>query len=105
MEVTVPTVRAPLREVIGTVEELRRLLPAINDAQAMEMQEVAEKYPFRIPRYYVENVLQNDPSDPLWQLALPGKAEIYDAGTERWDAFQLVGKAAEHPRWIQKISL
>ncbi len=66
------------------------------------MREVAAKYPFRIPRYYVENVLRDDPADPLWELALPGKAEIYDAGTERWDAFQLVGKAAEHSRWIQK---
>ncbi len=90
------------REVIGTVEELQRLLPSIDEARASEMREVSAKYPFRIPRYYVEHVLQDDPADPLWELALPGKAEIYDAGTERWDAFQLVGKSAEHTRWIQK---
>jgi len=91
-----------IREVIGSVDELRRVLPAISDAQAAEMKEVAGTYPFRIPRYYVENVLLNDPADPLWELALPGKAELFDAGTERWDAFQLGGKAVEHPRWIQK---
>jgi lysine 2,3-aminomutase len=90
------------REVIGSVEELRGVLTSIDDARAAEMREVAERYPFRIPRYYVEKVLRDDPADPLWELALPGKEEIYDAGTERWDAFQLEGKAAEHPRWIQK---
>lgn len=90
------------REVIGTVEELRGVLTTISEERAAEMRAVAERYPFRIPRYYVENVLRNDPTDPLWELALPGKEEIYDAGTERWDAFQLEGKAAEHPRWIQK---
>ena len=91
-----------IREVIGSIAELRRLLPAISDAQAAEMEEVAERYPFRIPRFYLERVLQNDPADPLWELALPGKAEIFDAGTERWDAFQLAERVADHPRWIQK---
>ena len=90
------------REIIGSVDDLRRVLPSISDERAAEMREVAARYPFRIPRYYVEQVLRDDPADPLWELALPGREEIYDAGTERWDAFQLEGKAAEHPRWIQK---
>ncbi|HUO07446.1 MAG TPA: radical SAM protein [Phycisphaerae bacterium] len=91
-----------LREVIGSVDELRRILTTIDEVRAAEMREVAERYPFRIPRFYVERVLRDDPGDPLWQLALPGKTELYDAGTERWDAFQLAGKMVEHPRWIQK---
>ncbi len=91
-----------VREVIGSVDELRRVLTTITDEQAGEMRGVAERYPFRIPRFYVERVLKNDPGDPLWALALPGRAEMQDAGTERWDAFQLAGKVAEHPRWIQK---
>ena len=90
------------REIIGSVDDLRRVLPSISDERAAEMREGAARYPFRIPRYYVEQVLRDDPADPLWELALPGREEIYDAGTERWDAFQLEGKAAEHPRWIQK---
>jgi len=102
MTLIAPKVMPEIRDVIGSVDELRRVLTTIDDLRAEEMREVAERYPFRIPRFYVENVLLNDPSDPLWQLALPGKAEIYDAGTERWDAFQLAGKVAEHPRWIQK---
>ncbi|MGN6367869.1 MAG: radical SAM protein [Phycisphaerae bacterium] len=91
-----------VREVIGSVDELRRVLTTISDEQAGEMREVAARYPFRIPRFYVERVLRDDPGDPLWALALPGRVEMQDAGTERWDAFQLAGKVAEHPRWIQK---
>ncbi|HVX83936.1 MAG TPA: radical SAM protein [Phycisphaerae bacterium] len=90
------------REVIGNIEELRKILPAIDERRAAEMRAVTERYPFRVPRYYVEHVLRNDPADPLWELALPGAEELADAGTERWDTFQLEGKAAEHPRWIQK---
>src|SRR5262245_2508100 len=97
-----PEVLSEIPEVIGSVEQLRRLLPAISDAQAAEMREVQKLYPFRISKYYVEEILRNDPSDPLWGLVLPGKAEIFDTGTERWDAFQLEGKHVEHPRWIQK---
>ncbi len=97
------SIEPEIRDVISTVDDLRRILPAITDAHAAEMREVAERYPFRIPRFYVENILRNDPADPLWELALPGRAEIYDAGTERWDAYQLESaKVLEHPRWIQK---
>ncbi len=99
---TASALEPEIREVVGSVDELRRLLPAITDDHAAEMRRVAGRYPFRIPRYYVENVLRNDAADPLWELALPGEAEMGDTGTERWDAFQLAGKVAEHPRWIQK---
>ena len=102
MTLIAPKILPDIREVIGSVDELRRILTTIDEPRAAEMREVAARYPFRIPRFYVENVLLNDPADPLWQLALPGKTEMYDAGTERWDAFQLEGKVAEHPRWIQK---
>lgn len=97
-----PAAEPEIPEVIGSVETLRRLLPSITESLAAEMHEVVARYPFRIPRYYVEQVLRDDPADPLWELALPGKTELFDAGTERWDAFQLAGKVAEHPRWIQK---
>jgi lysine 2,3-aminomutase len=105
MTVATARVRTEVKEVIGNVEELRALLPAIDDAKMAEMKEISKRYPFRIPRYYVEHVLRNDPADPLWDLVLPGRAEISDAPAERWDAYQLddaIGKIAEHPRWIQK---
>lgn len=68
------------------------------------MREVAARYQFRLPRFYVQRVLHNDAADPLWDLALPGAGEIYDAGTERWDAFQLPVRVVDHPRWIQKYA-
>ena len=92
---------APL---LTSIDELRALLPAITDARAAVMREVAERYQFRLPRFYVEKVLRNDAADPLWDLALPGASEIYDAGTERWDAFQLPVRVVDHPRWIQKYA-
>jgi lysine 2,3-aminomutase len=105
MTVAVPLGVSEGREMISSVEELRRVLPAISEGRAAEMREVAERYPFRIPRFYVENILLNDAADPLWDLALPGKAELGETAEERWDAYQLadeVGKLVEHPRWIQK---
>jgi lysine 2,3-aminomutase len=105
MTVATARVWTEVKDVIGNVEELRALLPAIDDAKIAEMKEISSRYPFRIPRYYVENVLQNNPADPLWDLILPGRAEISDAPAERWDAYQLddaIGKIAQHPRWIQK---
>jgi lysine 2,3-aminomutase len=105
MTIAAERVWSEVKEVIGNVEELRALLPAIDDSKMAEMKEISQRYPFRIPRYYVETVLRNDPADPLWDLVLPGRAEISDAPAERWDAYQLddgIGKIAEHPRWIQK---
>jgi lysine 2,3-aminomutase len=92
------------RELVTTVEELRALLPAIDDGRAEEMRQTMARYPFRIPRYYIQQVLRNDPADPLWDLAIPGKTELLDAGTERWDAFQLAERVMDHPRWIQKYA-
>jgi lysine 2,3-aminomutase len=92
----------PPRDLLGSIDELRALLPSITDEQAAEMRLVADRYPFRLPRFYVERVLRDDPADPLWDLALPGRAELAENADERWDAFQLAGKLAEHPRWIQK---
>jgi L-lysine 2,3-aminomutase len=96
------TPETQVHEVISNVDELRELLPAISDARAADMRAVADTYPFRIPRFYVQRVLSNDPADPLWDLALPGKDELFDAGAERWDAYQLPEKPVDHPRWIQK---
>ncbi len=90
------------REIISSIDELRQLLPAISNIQAADMRAVAKKYTFRLPRYYVEQVLHNDPADPLWDLALPGRGELYDAGTERWDTYQIAERVIDHPRWIQK---
>ncbi|MGC8553382.1 MAG: hypothetical protein ACP5O7_11020, partial [Phycisphaerae bacterium] len=94
----------PLRDtpLVTSIAQLREIFGAISDGQAAVMQQVADRYTFRIPRFYLTHVLTNKPADPLWELALPGAAELADPGTERWDAFQLPEKAVEHPRWVQK---
>ena len=89
-------------DFITSVEQLRSILPAITDAMAATMTAVAQRYTFRLPRFYAEKILRNDVHDPLWALALPNEGELADTGEERWDAFQLADRVAHHPRWIQK---
>jgi L-lysine 2,3-aminomutase len=97
-----PATAAMPGELITSLEELRAVLTRIDATQAEEIERVASRYAFRVPRFYVENVLRNDPADPLWPLAIPGQVELQDAGEERWDAFQLPRRVVDHPRWIQK---
>ncbi len=92
----------PVNDLITSIAQLREVLPAITDARATQMSAVAERYTFRLPRFYAQNILLNDPSDPLWDLALPGVAELADTGDERWDSYQLPHRAANHPRFVQK---
>lgn len=94
--------QVPVHDLLTTIAQLGEVLPAITDARAAQMSAVAERYTFRLPRFYAENVLLNDPADPLWDLALPGSAELADTGDERWDSYQLPDRAADHPRFVQK---
>ncbi len=89
-------------DLITHISELRRFLPALPPERMRTMEVVSERYQFRLPRFYVEHILQNDPKDPLWDLVLPGEQEMVATDDERWDAFQLQTKAVDHPRWIQK---
>lgn len=89
-------------DLITRTNELHRLLPAIPADRLRKMEIVSQKYQFRIPRFYVQRILRNDPDDPLWDLVLPTEQEMASSDDERWDAFQLENKAVEHPRWIQK---
>ena len=89
-------------DLITSIEQLRSVLPAVTDAMAATMAGIAQRYTFRLPRFYAEKILLNDIHDPLWALALPNQGELADAGEERWDAFQLADRAVNHPRWIQK---
>ena len=93
---------APKPDLVTALDELKTLLPSIPPDRFKIMEAVTQRYQFRLPRFYVERILRDDPADPLWDLALPGEQELADPGDERWDAFQLQNKAVEHPRWIQK---
>jgi L-lysine 2,3-aminomutase len=97
-----PVEATPKPDLITQLAELRALLPSIPPARLKTMEAVTARYQFRLPRFYIERILRDDPTDPLWDLVLPGEQELTDAGDERWDAFQLQNKAVEHPRWIQK---
>lgn len=89
-------------DLITSIDQLRSVLPAITDSMAATMAGIAQRYTFRLPRFYAEKILLNDIHDPLWALALPNAGELTDTGEERWDAFQLADRAVNHPRWIQK---
>ena len=60
-----------------------------------------EKYTFRLPRYYVEDVLRNDPAEPVVGLACRGGPKLKMRGRNAGIHID-GGKQAEHPRWIQK---
>ncbi|HTV48647.1 MAG TPA: radical SAM protein [Phycisphaerae bacterium] len=102
MPSSISTTAAPAHELVTSVDELRKILTNMSDQRAQEMAEAAALYTFRLPRFYIQNVLRNDPHDPLWDLVIPGAGEFQDAGDERWDAFQLAQRVVNHPRWIQK---
>lgn len=69
----------PLRDtpLVTSISQLREIFGAISDGQASMMQQVADRYTFRIPRFYLTHVLTNDPADPLWELALPGRRRAW----------------------------
>ena len=100
-ELETPVHTAPA-DLITSIDQLRTALPTITDAMAATMTAIAQRYTFRLPRFYAEKILLNDVNDPLWALALPNAGELSDTGEERWDAFQLADRAVNHPRWIQK---
>lgn len=89
-------------DLLTSVAALSAALPGISPDRLARMEEVARKFTFRLPRFYVEHILTNQPDDPLWDLVLPNSGEMSDTGTERWDSFQLAEKVVDHPRWIQK---
>ena len=64
-----------LKQNITTVQDLERHLPLSPD-EKKSLQEVADRHPMNIPRYYLELVDQNDPDDPIRKLAVPTTDEL-----------------------------
>ncbi len=102
LEIVTPALSPENPDILTSVEALAAALPGIDASRLNQMTSIAAKYSFRLPRFYVENILTRAADDPLWELVLPNDGELYDSGTERWDAFQLADKVVDHPRWIQK---
>jgi len=59
-----------LKEAVTSADELARLLPV----DRCTVDRVAERYPLRIPRYYLQ--LIEAPGDPIWRQCVPSAAEL-----------------------------
>ena len=55
---------------ITTVPELESYL-SLSDDERKDLEEVADRHPMNIPRYYMELINPNDPEDPVRKLAVP----------------------------------
>jgi KamA family protein len=65
---------------VTSVDELKHYLPLSYDEEA-DLRVVTEAHPMNIPRYYLNLVDRDDPSDPIRKLAVPGAGELVVAGT------------------------
>lgn len=45
------------------------------------MEEIIEKYPISIPRYYLSLIDKNDPKDPIRRMCVPSPKEMFDTGS------------------------
>lgn len=81
--------------------DLRLYVKDISEERLAEADKAAELFPFRIPHFYAENVLNGKADDPLLDLVLPSGIELQD-GDELWDATPSTYRASNNPFWIQK---
>lgn len=68
-----------LKQNITTVHDLENYLPLSHD-ERKDLQEVADRHPMNIPRYYLNLIDPNDPDDPIRKLAVPETDELILAG-------------------------
>lgn len=68
-----------LKQNITTVHELENYLPLSHD-ERKDLQEVADRHPMNIPRYYLDLIDPNDQDDPIRKLAVPETDELILAG-------------------------
>ena len=71
--------REELKQNITTVHDLENYLPLSHD-ERKDLQEVADRHPMNIPRYYLNLIDPNDPDDPIRKLAVPETDELILAG-------------------------
>ncbi|MDX1775940.1 MAG: KamA family radical SAM protein, partial [Desulfobulbales bacterium] len=76
-----------LNNNITTLEELREYIE-FDAAEEKKLQEIIDKHPMSIPRYYLSLVDPVDPDDPIRKMAVPSLAETdiqgsYDTSGER----------------------
>ena len=70
-----------LRSSIRDVEGLRKVLP-LDDAEAVQMEKIIEKYPLCINPYYLGLINRDDPNDPIRKMCVPDIHEFSEGGQE-----------------------
>jgi lysine 2,3-aminomutase len=81
--------------------QMKELIPGIDESRFREAEEVSSLYTFRVPDFYVRNVLDGRSDDPLLDLVLPSSDEFLDS-EEKWDATGSPYVASSSPFWVQK---
>lgn len=67
-----------IRNRIRNIEQLERKFPNMSFAMKMDIQNVAQKYPFAITPYYASLIKTPDYSDPIFKLSVPHIDELSD---------------------------
>ena len=76
-----------LNNNVTTLDELKEYIE-LDAAEEGKLQQIIEKHPMSIPRYYLALIDQNDPKDPIRKMAVPSVEELnlegfYDTSGER----------------------
>jgi L-lysine 2,3-aminomutase len=88
-------------KVLVRPRQVQELVTGINEERLQEAENVSSLYTFRVPDFYVRNVLNGRADDPLLDLVLPSADEHLD-GDEKWDATTSPYVASNSPFWVQK---
>ena len=64
-----------LKKNVTTAEELAKYMP-MTEEEIHEMNDIIERWPMSVPRYYLSLINFNDPNDPIAKLCLPNMREI-----------------------------
>lgn len=71
--------QSELKQNINSIDGLQSYIGLSSNEQGV-LEQVADKHPMNIPRYYLSLINENDPDDPIRKLALPSKDELVVAG-------------------------
>jgi L-lysine 2,3-aminomutase len=82
-------------------DQMTYLVHGLTRDRLHEAAAVALTYRFRLPEFYLNNVLNGRDDDPLLDLVFPSIEEM-DDGPELWDATPSDYRASSSPYWIQK---
>src|SRR6266404_442722 len=86
------------------IKDLRLILervPGLPQERILEAMEAARAYPLRVTNFYLREVLNGSPDDPLLDVILPS-AEERETPAETWDANQASVRVVDSALWSQK---